>query len=77
VTHAVNLWLILLADAMQGVGISLALLAIYNVFRVVVLDLSAKLQAGEGDSYIRIAAVTLGVSTTVILIGRALEVIAR
>jgi hypothetical protein len=77
VTHAVNLWLLLLADAMQGVGISLALLAIYNVFRVVVLDLSAKLQAGEGDSYIRIAAVTLGVSTTVILIGRALEVIAR
>jgi hypothetical protein len=70
-------WIFVLGDAMQGLGIALAALALYNFFRTVVLDLRATLTGQEGTSYARIAAGTLGVAFALFIGGGVLEVLAR
>jgi hypothetical protein len=50
----------------------LLVLGLYNLFRTVVLDLRGVLQAGEGSTFTRIAGVTLGIATALLLSGALL-----
>jgi uncharacterized membrane protein YuzA (DUF378 family) len=58
--------------ACQSLAVVLYIVGAMNLFRTIVLDLRAALRAGEGATFTRIAAITLGAATALWLSGAVL-----
>jgi hypothetical protein len=58
--------------AFQSIAVVLAVLGLYNLFRLVVLDIGGLIPEKEGRSYAGIGALTLGFAMALFLAGRLL-----